>query len=268
MLGVVIFVGFGLSLALGNFSDKLLNADFYRNMIVAEDTYNRIYDEVLVDEALEDKTAEFLGNIKVANYQEIVGLVREIAPPAYIRGQVEDAISRTVDYLNEDVDYLDVHVDLTKPLENVKPVMFAYLDRKIDELELIDPGTVSCPIDATINQNLSNLAGDFMAKFLAMSKGEIPVEAPSLAALQLLCRQMLFVGFYDHLLDSTDLPAEANQSLRDQRKRLNGFFESGDTLAMLKVASRSLTEPLIDEAIVQIRQDLRDGAGDFLRRAV
>ena len=259
MLGAVIFVGFGLSLALGSFSDKLLSPDFYRNIIVAEDTYNRIYVEVLVDDALNNTTAEFVGNIKVANHQEIVALVREIAPPEYIQGQVEDSIARTVDYFNEDVDYLDVYVDLTKPLENVKPVMFAYLDQKIDELEVVDPGTVSCSLDGTTNQKLADVAVDYMTEFLAMSGGEIPVAAPSLNALQPLCRQLLFVGFYDQLLASTDLPVEASQPLRDQRERLQGFFESGDTLAMLKVASRLLTEPLIDAAIVQIRQDLIDG---------
>ena len=187
MLGAVIFVGFGLSLALGSFSDKLLSPDFYRNIIVAEDTYNRIYVEVLVDDALNNTAAEFVGNIKVANHQEIVALVREIAPPEYIQGQVEDSIARTVDYFNEDVDYLDVYVDLTKPLENVKPVMFAYLDQKIDELEVVDPGTVSCSLDGTTNQKLADVAGDYMTEFLAMSGGEIPVAAPSVNALQPLC---------------------------------------------------------------------------------
>jgi len=259
VLGAVIFVGFALSLLLSNFSDKLLSADFYKNTIAAEDTYNRIYDEVLVDDELKEKTAEFLGDIKVVNHQEIVDLLREIIPLAYIQQEVEASIDRTVDYINEDVEFLEAYVDLTEPLENVKPVMFAYLDQKIDQLEVIDPGTISCSLDGLTDPRLGNLADDYLTEFTSMADGEVPVGVPSLNVLTPLCRQLLFTGFYDQLLSSTDLPAEVNRSLRDQRERLRAPFESGDTLGVLKVASRLLTEPLMDEAIVQVRQDLKDG---------
>ncbi|MCI0862810.1 MAG: hypothetical protein J4N69_01090, partial [Chloroflexi bacterium] len=139
VLGVVIFVGFLFFLILNNFSDKLLSADFYNDTIAAEDTYNRIYDEVLVDEELLDKTEEFLGDIQVVNHQDIVDLMREIMPPAYIQAQVEAAIERTIAYVNEDVDELDVYVELAEPLRNVKTVMFAYIDGRIDELLVEDP---------------------------------------------------------------------------------------------------------------------------------
>ena len=56
VLGVIIFVGFLFFLILNNLSDKLLSADFYKDTIAGQDTYNRIYDEVLVDEELLDKT--------------------------------------------------------------------------------------------------------------------------------------------------------------------------------------------------------------------
>ncbi len=259
VLFVVIFVGFALSLVLSNFSDKLLSADFYKNTISAEDTYNRIYDEVLVDDELKDKTAEFLGDIKVVNHQEIVDLLREIMPPAYIQEQVEDSIDRTVDYINEDVEFLDAYVDLTEPLENVKPVMFGYLDQKIDGLEVIDPGTISCSLDGLTDPRLSNLADQYLAEFTEIAEGEVPAAVPSLNVLTPLCRQLLFTGFYDLLLSSTELPAEVVRSLRDQKERLRGPFESGDTLGVLKVASRLLAGPLMDEAIVQVRQDLKDG---------
>ena len=142
VLGVVIFVGFLFFLVLNNFSDKLLSADFYKDTIAAEDTYNRIYDEVLVDEELLDKTNEFLGDIQVVSHQDIVDLMREIMPPAYIQDQVEGTIERTIAYVNEDVDALEAYIDLSEPLENVKPVMFAYIDRKIDKLEEETPGLV------------------------------------------------------------------------------------------------------------------------------
>ena len=259
VLAVVIFVGFGLSLILGNFSDKLLSPDFYKDTIAAEHTYNRIYDEVLVDERLIDKTAELLGGIKVVSHQEVGDLIREIIPPAYIKGQIEGSIDRTVDYINEDLDYLDAYVDLTKPLENVKPVMFAYLDHKIEGLEVVDPGNIDCSVDGLADPKLSDLVDDYVIDFASIANGEVPVAVPSLGALSPLCRRLLFTGVYDQLLDSTDLPSEVSESFRDRRERLRGSFESGDTLNMLKIASRLLTESLIDEATAQVRRDLRDG---------
>ena len=62
-LGVVVFVGFLFLLVVGNFTDKLLNADFYNDTIAGQDSYNRIYDEVLVDPEIRDRTDELLGNI-------------------------------------------------------------------------------------------------------------------------------------------------------------------------------------------------------------
>ena len=68
VLGVVIFVGFLTYLILNNFSDKLLTVEFYTNTIAAEDTYNRIYDEVLVD----DESNLILGEHLVGPHAEEV----------------------------------------------------------------------------------------------------------------------------------------------------------------------------------------------------
>jgi hypothetical protein len=259
VLAVVIFIGFAFSLILDNVSDKLLSPDFYKYTIAAEDTYNRIYDEVLTDERLKDKTTELLGGIKVVSHQEVVDLLREIIPLEYIQEQVEGSIDRAVDYVNEDVDYLDSYVDLTKPLENVKPVMFAYLDHKIEGLELVDPGNINCSLDGLTDPKLSNLVDDYVTDFTSIADGGVPIAVKSLGALSPLCRQLLFTGLHGQLLDSTDLPSDVRESFRDQRERLRGPFESGDTLRMLKIASRLLTEPLIDESTAQVRRDLSNG---------
>lgn len=259
VLGVVIFVGFLFYLILNNFSDQLLSADFYKNTISAEDTYNRIYDEVLVDDELKEKTAELLGDIKVVEHQEIVDLLREIMPPSYIQQEVEGTIDRTIDYINEDVDVLEAYVDLTVPLNNVKPVMFAYLDRKIDELEVLDIGTISCSLDALVNDELSNISDEFLDQFVSISNGEVPVAVPSLEVLDPLCRQILFRGFFDQLLSSADLDAETTTLIRNSRETLRVPFEAGDTLGMLKVASHALAGPLVDAAIEEVKMDLSDG---------
>ena len=116
VLGVIIFVGFLFFLILNNFSDKLLSVDFYKNTIAAENTYERIYSEVLVDDELKDRTRELLGDIQVVNHDEIVGLLEEIMPESYIREQVEASIDRTIDYINEDADRLELYVELAEQI--------------------------------------------------------------------------------------------------------------------------------------------------------
>ena len=85
VLGVAIFVGFLSYLIMNNFSDKLLTADFYNDTLAAEDAYNRIYDEVLLDDELMDTTEKFLGGIEIADHQDVIDLMREVIPPEYIQ---------------------------------------------------------------------------------------------------------------------------------------------------------------------------------------
>ena len=111
-------------------------------------------------------------------------------------------------------------MDLTKPLENVKPVMFAYLDRKIEGLEVVDPGNINCSVDGLTDPKLSDLVDDYVTDFMSIADGGVPVAVPSLGVLSPPCRRLLFTGLYDQLLDSTDLPPEVSESFRDRRERL------------------------------------------------
>ena len=255
VLGVVIFIGFLSYLVLNNFSDKLLSADFYKNTIAAEDTYDRIYDEVLLDDELRDKTAEFLGNIQVVSHDEIVNLLKEILPPAYTQAQVEGTIDRTVDYINEDVDVLEAYIDLTGPLENVKPVMFAYMDGRIDQLQLeATQGIPDCTPGA-----MGGLAGRYLETFSGLAKGVVPESIPSIEQIAAPCRIILFELAFGSLVDDTSLSDEAKQSLKDGKGDLRVPFATGDTLGVLKVSARLLAGPLMDEAIEKVREDLGEG---------
>ena len=119
VLGVVVFFGFLFLLFFSNFSDKLLNSEFYTDTISGEDTYNRVYHEVLMDPELLGTTQDLLGDIQVINQDEIVGLLRQIVPPAYLQTQVEGSIQRTVDYFNEDRDTLELYMEFGPPLDSI-----------------------------------------------------------------------------------------------------------------------------------------------------
>ena len=263
MLGVVIFVGFLFVLISNNFSDKLLSADFYMSTIAAEDTYDRIYNEVLVDDELKDRTQELLGDIKVVEHQEIVDLLEEIMPPAYIKGQVEASIDRTIDYINEDVDRLEVYVELAEPLENVKTVMFAYMDAKIDGLRVEETqGFGGCT-----PSSLGGLAERYVDTFSGLSEGVVPESIPSIKEISAPCRIILFELVFGSLVDDSGLSDDAKQSLNDGKGELRLPFAMGDTLEVLKVSTRLLAGPLMDDAIESVRADLdENGRFDLIRQ--
>jgi len=263
VLGVVIFVGFLFVLISNNFSDKLLSADFYMSTIAAEDTYDRIYNEVLVDDELKDRTQELLGDIKIVEHQEIVDLLEEIMPPAYIKGQVEASIDRTIDYINEDVDRLEVYVELAEPLENVKTVMFAYMDAKIDGLRVEETqGFGGCT-----PSSLGGLAERYVDTSGGLSEGVAPESIPSIKEISAPCRIILFELVFGSLVDDSGLSDDAKQSLNDGKGELRLPFAMGDTLEVLKVSTRLLAGPLMDDAIESVRADLdENGRFDLIRQ--
>ena len=258
VIGVVIFIGFLLFLVLNSFEDKLLSADFYKDTIAGEDTYNRIYEEVLIDEELLDSTQEFLGDIQIVTEQDMIDLMREIVPPAYIQEQVEKTIERTIDYVNEETDVLGAYIELAEPLRNVKTVMFAYIDGRIDQLQVEDPG-ITPGIAGCLPNELNDLSNRFVDSFGQLADGVVPQSVPSLREVPDLCRSALFTLAFDKLVDETALTDEAKQNLRDGKANLQRPFNDGDTLQVLKVSARLLSEPLMDKAIDKVRERLSPG---------
>ena len=264
VLGVIILVGFLFFLILNNFSDKLLSVDFYKNTIAAENTYERIYSEVLVDDELKDRTRELLGDIQVVNHDEIVGLLEEIMPESYIREQVEASIDRTIDYINEDADRLELYVELAEPLENVKPVMFAYMDAKIDNLRVEETqGFGGCT-----PSSLGGLAERYVETFSGLAEGVVPETIPSIKEIAAPCRIILFELAFGTLVDDSQLNENTKQSLKDGKGDLRLPFANGDTLEVLKVSARLLAGPLMDDAIESVREDLDENDRFDLMRQI
>ena len=257
VLFVIIFVGFLSYLIVNNVAGKLLSADFYTNTLESEDTYNRIYNDVLLDGELEQTTGRLLGDIQIASHQEVVELLREIMPPEYIQSEVEAAIGRTVDYFNEDAENLGLYIDLNLPLNNVKPVMINYIDKRILELEVEDSDFSGCSLNAA-----QGVADTFRVMFDQLAGGVVPKSAPSLEEIKPVCRVIIFELAYGSLIDGAGLNESTSAILKNSKEDLRAPFENGDTIQVLKVSARLLAEPKIDTAIDGVRENLT-GTGQF-----
>ncbi len=262
VLGVIVFFGFLFFMLATNVSDKLLSTEFYTGAISGEDAYNRIYDEVLLDQELEETTQRLLGGVQVVSQEEVAGLLREIIPPDYLQSETEGVIQRTVDYFNDDRQSLDLYVDVGPPLDNVKTVVFGYIDQRIDGLAEEDLGRLQCT-----PQQVDEVAGLYEERWRRLSAGEAPTSIPSLAGLDSVCRLLIFELAFDNLIAQAGLDERTRQGLRSRRSDLREHFLAGEAKEVLKVAARPLVEPVMDDAIQQVREELDDEDRlDLIRR--
>ncbi len=253
VLGLAVFFGFMLLLLLNNFSNKLLDSNFYTLTISGNDTYNRIYNQVLVDKELEI-TRDLLGNVEVVSDEDVVELLKQVLPPSYLQSQVERNIERTVDYLNEDLDTLELYVEMGPPLDNIQSVLFGYIDQRIDEIEEEAPGNPECS-----PRVVTHLAREYQARWAQLADGHLPGTVPSLKAIDRRCRTLMFEATFDRTIADTAIDQRARQRLMESRSELRQEFIEGDAHGVLKASARPLATPIMDDAIEQVRKGLGEG---------
>ena len=254
ILGLVIFAGLLYSLVLVNFSQRLEDPEVYKTAINETNAYNRIYDEVLVDDALEEQTGNLLGGVEVVTQEEVVEVLRDVMPPSYLREQTEDNIDRFTGYLAGEYEALDFFMELEEPLERVEPAVLAWVYGVIDDLEIPDPGPSSCS-----QLGMVRLATETSGPFAHLSDGEVPDSVPSLDILTRECRDAQYDEWYDRMLNDPAMNSEAARILENEKENLRQPFVDGDTREFLKQAAAPLITPIIDDAVRDIRRDLARG---------
>ena len=265
ILGLIIFAGLLYSLVLVNFIQRLEDPEVYKTAINDTDAYNRIYDEVLVDEALADQTGDLLGGVEAETQEEIVEVLREVMPPSYLREQTENNIDRFTGFLVGDYEELNIYVDLEEPLNRVELSVVNRVDQIIDDLEIVEaspassasatgPGGAGCPQDT-----LALLAAEYSEPLAQFSNGEIPDSIPSLDILTRECRASLYDEWYERILDDPSINSETARILEDEKDSLRRSFVEGDTRELLKEAAGPLVEPVIEDAVRDVRRDLSRG---------
>ena len=262
VLGLAVFTGLLIILVGVNFTQRLDDSGAYATAFSEAGAYGRIYDEVLVDDALKEQTGRLLGNIEMETHSEVVEVLREVMPPDYLREQVEANIERLTAYLRHERAGLEIYVDLEEPLERVEPAVLGRVHRLVDDLEIIEPEAPGCSMEA-----LQELAAESADPYARLSQGRLPDSAPSLETLSRECREREFDRWFGYVLDAPVMNAQAARILGDETEELRQTFVDGDTRGFLKAAAEPLVEPLIDSAVAEVRRQLPpDGRIDLLER--
>ena len=256
LLGLVVLVALLYFLVISNLTQRLIDDQVYYDALNDTDAYNRIYDEVLVDEALREQTDNLLGNVQLKVHDEVVALLREILPPDHLQEQLEDNIERLTGYMNGEADQLEIYLELRETLVRIPPAVLAEVHRVIDALDLPEPEVVEpdCSPDA-----VRQLAADAALLFQELSSGRLPESVPSLQGMDQVCREQEFARWFEYVVDDQALGSRASALLAGAREELRQSFVEGDARAFLKVASESLVGPLARDAIEDIRSELLPG---------
>ena len=77
-LGLLVLVGLLHFLVISNLTERLVNEEVYYAAIDIIDLYNRIYEDVLVDEALVSQNDNLLGGVQLDVHQQAVAALREM----------------------------------------------------------------------------------------------------------------------------------------------------------------------------------------------
>ena len=252
VLGMVVFAGLLYFLVVVNFSQRLEDSEVYNVAISDTDAYNRVYDDVLVDEALADQTAKLMGDLDIEVNEEAVEVLRDVLPPAYLQEQTENNVERFTGFLRHDREDLEIYVALKEPLERIEPVVLDKVHQIIAELVIEEPTTSGCSPGT-----LQRLATASAKPFAQLSDGELPESSPSLRILSTECRQQEFDSWFDLVLDDPAINSQAALILDSRREEIRGPFIAGDTRAFLKAVADPLVEPLIEDAVADIRRNLQ-----------
>ncbi|HLF04629.1 MAG TPA: hypothetical protein VI855_05380 [Dehalococcoidia bacterium] len=248
VLGMVIFLSFLALLLVNSLSGKLLNDEFYTRALASENAYQRIYDEVLVDPEVRREIQGILGDSGLLSYQDLLQVLREVAPPEYLQAQVEAAIESSVDYFAGDTDTWTAYVELGPALDNVKPALFRLVDRRVDVVPLAQPDPRKGPVE-----QVTDLARQADAFFQDLAQGRVPAAAPSIEAIPASFRGTAFDSFMNGFLASPGLDPRVRQGLQGGSAELRQLFIAGDTRQFAKAAVRAALTPMVDDAIAQVR---------------
>jgi hypothetical protein len=226
--------------------EVFLRPDSYKEALVEEDVYNRVYDELLVDAQFQDKAVSVMGGYEVPA-RDMARLSREILPPAYLQAQTESALDGIAAYLSEESNDPQAYINLSIPLSNIRPAVEEYLEDQIDTIVLTRVST------------RGELSQELMALFLSLERGVIPRHAPSLENIP----PSLRLQAYDAAVAAYTVQSKLNSptsisglALAAQSASIGALILEGDMRGALKVATAAITAPVIDTAMLTLRQDL------------
>jgi hypothetical protein len=251
LLGTLFVLAFLTYLATDLVSNKLLDPQLYTNALEENYIYNRVYTDLLADPALEEKTAQLLGNVGLEDladglYSLAVSTLYLVLPPETIQTATEGVIVEVTSYLKGETDQLEPRLDLSSDLdeetleERISGVLQVLLAELIVQSVPVGQEAGSAP-------DVEALA-DYAQ---ALSQGEFP-DVPASALASSL--EGLTEAERAQVVDALLSPVEGEIS-PFTRLQVEAAVAVNDMPSALAVASRFLLQAQVSEAAAQLADD-------------
>ncbi len=239
VLGVIVFFGFLSFVVVSGFRGNFLSTEFYAENISENSVYDRIYDEVLLDPDFEKQTDYLVAGVEVP-HEDVVEVTRSILPPTYLQDQVENALSGALDYLKRDSEDPLVFIELGPPIDNIKPTVLAYIDRRIDEIPTKE-------VD-----DAEEMADMLAILWKDLEEGLPPQAIPALrdpSSLNDSIADLIFDRAIEELEADPEFPQSAVNGLLEQGEAIKVSLVAVDMKGVLKTAASSIASPVINRAL-------------------
>lgn len=241
ILALAVFAGFGLWLILSQVSGKLLDPEVYADALVSVDAYPRLYSDLLAGPAGQRWARDLLGEGLPVADADLIALMQEIAPPEYLQGQVEGNLQRAAAYFREETDGPELYLELAEPLDRLTPAALNYLDRRIDQLEVVEPELLSHPFSGA---DYARALGESLNDLIF--RQSVPETLPSIRIFPETLRPAAFDLVMSRLPDYLPLPPESRADLAAAAPELRAQFTAGNTRPFLKAAARAIAKPVLE----------------------
>ena len=243
LLAVLVCVSFLAFLTVSKVRSTVLEPTFYTSVLEANDSYNAIYEELLAELEHREEVEQLREELGMDS-EEFERLAREVVTPSFVKAQIDGIITGVLGYLRGEVEDPQIFIDLSQPIERMRPVSLDYVDRRVESAELVYPTTAA------------EYAEEARTLIEYLERGAIPPRVPSLAnvpeqTLENALDQVLPVLSY------LDPRTAASLETQWEAVRAEALSQPESPEAM-KLAARAVVSPYIDEAIASVRAHLDD----------
>ena len=255
LTGLAVFLALLFLLAFAGVKG-LVNSAIYTDTLVEVNAYERVYSELLPPDTIEGFLKTIAGESVNSPSEELHELVKTIAPPEYLRSQVEANLGRLEVFASGDSDKLELYLELDGPLDRITPATLSPLERRIEKAPLEPGGQTRSQVFVSAEHQY---ADEFNSALEAVLSGEpISTAVSDLTGLTESEVMETFERFLDVTMENPAFDQKYRDSLREAEPHLRQSFASGNTRDLLRQAASTLAEPAIETALADFRAKLDD----------
>ena len=244
LLGVLAFLALGYVYIASGVRDTLSSPQPLLSALEKHKAYNRVYDDGIISQQFEGALRGLVGEYSLDPETE-AWLLKEILPPSELQTATEQNIVSVIAFLSNESDTFDATIDLAVAIPRIKPAVFRLVDERIDKAQRI---TVTS--EEELRRSIEALSRDIAA-------GSMPHSVPTLDGRPPNRVINAFVQSTE-LLPDAEARRTAKANLARDVLAIANALENGDTNTALKLAARAIADPVIDDSIENLREDLDD----------